>query len=146
MNGWQRLWFVLTCLLLVGGVMFSWLESRRYGKSPSGHDYRRSLEADFANPQCKVYTERLLIELREPPFNSNKSNCWHLYTSRHYSKFKDTLPFTLVTYERGREADKWDQFLTMLTLLGILSAILSALAYFAGWVVAWIRRGFVKTA
>jgi hypothetical protein len=141
MNGWQRIWFVLTCLLLVGVVIYSFVETNKYGRTIADDNYRRRVEADLANPQCKLYAEKPFVELTEPPYDPYKRTCFSLYNLRQ-GKFKDTVPFTLATYEKDLVARRWEQFLTAIYILGFLSVVLSGLTYFAGWVVAWIRRGF----
>jgi hypothetical protein len=101
-------------------------------------DYRWSIEKDFANPACQDYQVRPISELREP---ASDQACWHIYLSRKYDDTR-TVPYTLAVYDRKSHA-YWRNYYLQGLGIGIIGTVtLSALVYFAGWVIAWILRGF----
>ena len=81
----------------------------------------------------------LSLQLVEPPY-SDGGSCWHLYVSRKYDAPAGSS-YTLADYDASKRALWRQEF-----LVGVASAMIligSALVYFLGFLVAWIRRGFV---
>jgi hypothetical protein len=110
-------------------------------------DFERNLVTDLENSKCKQYSERTFADLRQPEYpSSNYSSCYYIYFARQDSRFRDEIPFTLSTYYKGQASQKWDAFLDDAKAFWISGLALSALIYFSGWVVAWIRRGFAGQA
>src|SRR5262245_15649992 len=145
MNGWQRLWFVLTCLAFVGfGVAYPFLFINQTDLAES--DYRRRLIRDLDSPRCRDYAIRPLSQLTEPPFDFEGGGCYHLYLSRQFGNKSGIEPYTLAAYDAHRAADKREQFFIGVAIFGGFVLVVSALVYFLGFLVAWIRRGFRQAA
>jgi len=142
MNGWQRLWFVFSALaLVIFGLLFPYREANQH--ISSNFHYRESLAKDYQSGRCSAYINQPLNSLREPPFESGGRGCWHIYTSRFYAK-KDTFPYTLAVYDAEKAQEKLEGFFTLTAIYGGLTLAGSALLYFAGFLVAWVRRGFAQ--
>jgi hypothetical protein len=141
LNGWQRLWLVGSICL---GLWFiGWWPLTQAGEQHfQSWDYRRAIEKDFADSGCRDYQLRPIDALREPSFDQG---CWHIYTSRKYDDTR-TVPYTLAAYDRNRDAHWRNVYLTSLSIGTVGAVIVSALVYFVGWVIAWIIRGFRRTA
>lgn len=138
LNGWQRIWFVLTALsVFVFGFIYPVID---LGSSRS-FNYRWAIEKDFNNPICDNYTKQPLVTLEEPNFSLEGGSCWHIYTHRKYLK-KETLP---LTYEAYVSEDNRSYRNNLFGFMGIMSAFVlfcSAIVYGTGKVFVWIRRGF----
>jgi hypothetical protein len=139
LNGWQRLWFVGSICL--GLWLIGWWPVKRAAELYDW-DYRWSIEKDFANPACQDYQVRPTSALREP---ASDQACWHIYLSRKYDDTR-TVPYTLAVYERESYARWRNNYLGGLGIGIVGTVTLSALVYFAGWVIAWILRGFRRAA
>ena len=59
MNGWQRIWLVLTCLGLLGAVVFAWIGANN---SMGAWEHVASLKRDLANPACAPLTTEPLLD------------------------------------------------------------------------------------
>jgi hypothetical protein len=143
MNGWQRLWFVLTALAFIGvGIVYSFLEA--YRVSPIEIEYRNSLMQDFSSGKCSDYLSKPIKQLSEPDSNI-VGGCWHIYVSRTFDKV-DTTPYSIEVHDQKEASRRNSNFVTGIMLYGGLTLGCSLLVYFAGFLTAWIRRGFAQTA
>ena len=144
MNGWQRLWFVLTCLAFVGfGVVYPYLFINQINLAEL--DYRQRLIRDLDSPLCRDYAIRPFSQLTEPPFDVEGGGCYVLYLSRQFNDKSGIQPYTLAAYDAYKAAYKREQFFWGVALIGGLVLVVSALVYFLGFLVAWIRRGILPT-
>jgi len=132
LNGWQRLWVVITALSFLYTLGYSFLEGSK--------QYRIEYEvlSAFERPECKYIVDLpagFRLE-REPSYNSP---CWDLYLYRSiyedakntkdgYIKHMSSLQRTLILQIMGIMLAVW--------LIGI------GLLYAAGATVAWIIKGF----
>ena len=134
MNGWQRIWLVLTCLGLLGAVVFAWIHAN---KSMGAWEHVASLKRDLANPKCASFTtEPLLDSLAEPQIG----NCYEIHTFRRV--VTPRAPYTLEVFRKNQDARKRQTFWWNARVLVFLTVLCSVLLYLAGIIVAWIRRGF----
>ena len=65
LNGWQRLWLVIAACVVTYGTIVKPLAECSEGRL-SSFDFRRSLERDLQNPDCRAYQTGELSKLREP--------------------------------------------------------------------------------
>lgn len=143
MNGWQRLWFVLTALsLIIFGIFYPYYETYKFNYS--SYSYRESVAKDIQSSRCNIYINQPFNKLIEPQFGEGGS-CWHLYTTRKYDD-KDIYPYSLSVYDAKEKSRKLQMFFSLAALFSGLVLAGSALGYFAGFLISWIRRGFTQTA
>jgi hypothetical protein len=57
-----------------------------------------------------------------------------------------TVPFALEVYERRQNERRRDAYLMALGVGTATTIVLSAMVYLAGWIIAWVMRGFRRTA
>jgi hypothetical protein len=139
-NGFQRLWFVLSVLLLFYLALVNPFVLTA-NNNQFNYKMKWGVEQDFANPQCQPYLNKPIADLAEPPY-SEKSNCRQLYNHRKYGRSSEALPYTREMYEREFFWDWWDPILK-LSAVGIpVALIIAAMVYWTGKVIAWIVRGF----
>jgi hypothetical protein len=138
LNGWRRLWLVLTCLALVAALWGSAYIGLETNNSPGSWDYSRSLEAAIENPGCASFLTTPFNDMKEPDFSSP---CWYIYTTRSYDR-EAPLPYSMERHYSQNSIERWEAFGIALAILIPMVLIGSALVYLAGWLVAWIRRGF----
>jgi hypothetical protein len=144
MNGWQRIWLVLTGLaLVIGGLFYPYhlVYMNKYRDSL----YRESIIKDLQSPQCSSYVSQPISSLKKPQFISGGGSCWHIYTSRNQAN-DDAYPYSLAAYDANEPDRKQRDFFAFAENIIVMVLIASLLLYFAGFLVAWIRRGFAKTA
>lgn len=142
MNGWQRIWFVLTLLMVLYAVGFSYFAVYTY--NPSSRHYRQAVLNDLKSPSCQPYVAtKNLGQLSEPAFSNDGGTCWHIYTSRKYRE-RTTAPYTIEVYDTDERAYRLDQFGVGAAMFSAMALVASALLYLAGYTVNWIRRGFRK--
>jgi hypothetical protein len=141
LNGWQRLWLVGTICL---GLWFiGWWPLMQAGEQHfRSWDYRQTIEKEFANPACRDYQVLPTAALREPAYGQA---CYHIYLSRKYDD-TGTVPYTLAVYDGNRDTHWRNVYLAGLGIGVVGTVTLSALVYLVGWVIAWILRGFRRTA
>jgi hypothetical protein len=122
LNGWQRLWLVGTVCL---GLWLMGLEPLKWAaENDSQRSYRRALEKDFRNPQCR-------------PYQTEGGACWHIYTSRQYNA---EVPYTLETYNEPVTISGGDSILKF-SPLGLVQLFFSApsLMFAGGWLAGFIE-------
>ena len=148
LNGWQRLWLVITVCFVAYGALFQPFKDCASNEGEHTSGYRDDLKRDLENPDCQAYRTEALSQLKEPTY-SNYSDfligtCWHLYNSRMaYSHvYDDIVPYTLAAFD-NRLSQQWTWCLRTSALLwGLIAVILAGLLYGAGAIIAWIRGGF----
>jgi hypothetical protein len=139
-NGWQRLWLVGTVCL---GLWFmGWLPLENANEAGNYlWSEMAKLEIDFRNPQCERYRTAPLDTLHQRPADEG---CTHLYSAR--TRDETNIPFSLETalkdLDRQASASWWSKYEASFGLGFLGTAVLSAFAYFCGWIVGWIYRGF----
>jgi len=140
MNGWQRIWLVLTVLaLVIGGIFYPYFEV--YVSSSSNYEYRRSLIKDLQAAECKVYRDLPASKLIEPSPNTNGEDCVTLYYARIFSE-RDIYPYSIETYDKNEADRSRKKLFVLIGVMVVTILIASGLLYFAGVVTAWIRQGF----
>jgi len=143
LNGWQRIWIVLTAISLVGGgVLFPAWAALQHGVE---WNYRFALEKDYESGACELFIKEPLETLLEPPYgDGNGGTCWHLYTSRTTDTRQGhpATPYTMEVFEANLVSDKWGEFWLGVGILIPTILFGAGLVYLVGWLIAWIRRGF----
>ncbi|MGN7124352.1 hypothetical protein [Methylorubrum thiocyanatum] len=141
MNGWQRLWVVLSALsLVIFGIVYPYVTVVGAVNSGADWEYRNAARKEVRSGKCDDYINGEFSRLAAPAFSLTEPTCYHIYYSRYFSKTKGPYEEKQDLDERLAEA-RWDA----LGFVGIASAcvlIASGLVYFLGWLVAWVRRGF----
>ena len=144
MNGWRRAWLVLTIL----GILYAMLvkpiieaESFRNSTYSSMWAAERNLE----NPECREYSVQPLDTLPQPKFTDSegKTGCYFLYSQRKYHN-QTTVPYTKEQLRNDVFSQIWSYTGTLSLFFGAIAIFLSAVVYFAGFVIAWIISGFKK--
>jgi len=118
LNGWRRLWLVATVAVAIWFVVV-WPVQVLKDMEVGRYSYDRDIEKEFESGQCRAYQTEALGKLREPSYSEG---CYHIYLSR---KYDSTAPY-----------------LYALAIGAAGTAVVSALVYFFGWLVAWILAGF----
>ncbi|CAO4185280.1 hypothetical protein [Methylorubrum extorquens] len=143
MNGWQRLWFVLSALsLLIIGIVYPYVTVIDGVNSQSNWEYRNATRSEVRSGLCDDYINKKLSQLKEPRYSSTENTCYHIYTARWFSKTQGPYDEERFVAERYSEA-RWDA-LGFVGIASVCVLIASGLVYFLGWMVAWVRRGFAK--
>jgi hypothetical protein len=141
LNGWQRLWAVVTIILALWFVFLSPIKTMNETSS-SNTTFQSNLLADFDGGACQHYINASLEDLVEPPYgDGNGGTCWHIYTTRMIDKVT-AAPFTK---EDAKKHDLLERLgiYVQLVLIGILLVFLSSgFLYLIGLTAGWIRRGF----
>ena len=132
LNGWQRLWIVISLLLLVVTLLYALREV--------GQNYRVDyliVEA-FEAPECD-YIRKLPagFKLDKPP--TFDSPCSHLY---YYKLFHPSPAKDAQDYKNGMSEQYWKMLGPELLAMMALWAVGMGLLYGAGATVAWVIRGF----
>ena len=165
LNGWQRIWLVLTCLALMLGLLRSGLLAMDYGrvlgdpldKKENGILdrvwYERGLKADWDSGRCSAYIYEPYVfkqvsGLPDPlpdPYNAQTANCFYLNNARGVQTIMshDVYPFTEATYLAitvGKE--RWTVWWRSVWHSSLWIIAGSGILYLIGLTVAWIRRGF----
>ena len=131
LNGWRRLWLAASAGLAIWFVAV-WPLQYLKDIAPNRHEYDRGIETDFESGRCLTYQTAPLEMLQEPAYGGD---CLYIYLSR---KFDNTIPYTLEAYKTYSSARDWQQYLAV---FAVGTAIISALAYFLGWLVGRILTG-----
>jgi hypothetical protein len=109
----------------------------------SSYEYRSNVIKDIKIGNCSTYINKPISELTEPKFKLEGGTYWHLYTTRKLYN-KDTYPYSIETYDSNTATKKRNEFFLSFVIFGIGSLILSGFVYFLGFLVNWIRKGFIK--
>ena len=121
LNGWRRLWLVLTALGFMGSAPIAFYEAHRntgLASAASYTDFRRT----FENPACSTFISLPFDQLKAP---DNSSPCSTIHTVRLLDK-EAPIPYSLKRY--------LDKF------WGALWSALIAFWVLAGWLMACINR------
>lgn len=137
MNGWQRLWFVGTCLGTFLGLGYAYIDSVHVNYNSYHWDLRSRVESELNNEECLKYK---LNEMDKLPHLFPGSTCWSLNLSR--VKYPGPTPYTIANFDAGAAEDWRERWLFDSAFLLALVGCSSGLVYLAGFLVAWIRRGF----
>lgn len=136
-NGWQRLWFVCSLLFILYSAVI-WPLNK--GGVMSYRDYF-VIESLEKNPECHVYFNKSFSQLVKPSYDHT---CYDVYSAREI--YGDSIPgeFTSEKYlDRLREIH--NKHIMEGRLIGLVgSMVITILVYGAGWVFAWIIKGFKK--
>lgn len=128
LNGWQRLWVVVSVLLVLPIALFTVQLCPK--RDPN-------ILRDLVAPECNVL--RTLPPGFVPlTYPRNDDPCRALETFLYLERV-DVRSVT--DYERYLSTGKWKAFGIGLTTW----IVLCGLIYSAGWSVAWIKRGFRQT-
>jgi len=144
-NGWKRLWFALSSFgLFYMTVISPFILSDR--NSPSSYQYRWAVERELKNPECRPYSTTPVLELTEPSYQDGEGNkgCYHLYNYRKYTN-PEKVPYTAADLDRDFKWELWSDIFALSGLGAVIAAIVSAVVYFLGSVVAWVLTGFRKS-
>jgi len=169
LNGWQRLWVVVTVLWTVGGLSIS------YATWPSPSDYLRTLEAGGLDTTMteaefrRAYNDVLAEEIRRDPGQSQGDDPFapfYVQPSDVDDPFAKWRVFPLDDGTEGaseelriRRQRQWLRTISQIRLdperqalrddrvehvqITLMSwAIPLAVLYAFGWSAGWIRRGF----
>ena len=101
MNGWQRLWFVLTCISFIAFAVIYPFELVNQIDLPS-ENYKARLAKDLETPQCSDYVSKPIEEIIEPIreyINQSGGDCATLYSART-AQHPDIYPYSMAIYER----------------------------------------------
>ena len=144
MNGWQRIWFVLTVLVWIGFAVVYPAYVTAQSASRAERTFGPSIRAEYESGKCKPFINEPIATLIEPDTNSPAPNCWHIYTSRTVdsSQGLPATPYTIEQFGANNRAKAWEVFRTGFDPISILVVLGSAMVYSVGWLISWIRRGF----
>lgn len=140
LNGWQRMWVVVT---VVAGLWCLILYPLRHYTTTGNDRYSTSMRADYESGKCQAYIAQPLRDLVEPPYESAGGTCWFIYTTRSINEI-DEVPFTLARAQRHEQSESLKRLGEgfIVGLIGFL--LISGGLYGSGWVVRWVRRGFAQ--
>jgi len=142
LNGWRRAWFVLTALGLFYGIFIhSSIEASK--NDLSTYQYKWAVERELSNPECLLFKNSPFDKLIEPPYTDSegKTGCYHLYNYRKYHN-QITVPYTKDKLDSDVFYEFWSIRGQLALVFGFYAIALSALAYFAGFLIAWVKTGF----
>jgi hypothetical protein len=143
-NGWQRLWLVGSVFALLYLAGWEPLEENQRQREVLNNLYSDA-RADFAAPSCNRYQTAAFASLAEPKGGEFKpGSCSHIWRHRSESSNPD-LPYTEADFNKQFDESLSDHYRGHLLIGVVGSLIFSALAYIAGWVIAWVVRGFRRT-
>lgn len=131
-NGWQRLWFVGSSLLIFYSVLiFPFTQAN--GVSSASRIY-----ISMSDPKCNRYMTETIESLHEPEVTDV---CWSLWSQRRYVD-PVTVPYSADVLAREHR-NKWlNEFAILAAIGGILALIFSGLIYALGTTVRWVIAGF----
>lgn len=145
-NGWRRLWFVLSAFGLFYMTVINPFVLRT-SDNLSAYQYRWAVEKELKNPECRSYSTRPFTELTEPEYQDSDGNkgCYHIYNYRKYNN-PTKVPYTADDLNKDFSSKVWSEILALSGLGLVGAAVISAIVYFLGAVVAWVLMGFRKSA
>lgn len=145
-NGWRRLWFVLSAFGLFYMAVINPFVLRT-SDNLSAYQYRWAVEKELKNPECRPYSTRPFTELTEPEYQDSEGNkgCYHIYNYRKYHN-PTKAPYTADDLNKDFRSEVWSEILALSGLGLVGAAVISAIVYFLGAIVAWVLMGFRKKA
>ena len=141
LNGWRRLWLLVTGLGVVAALVSSAFIGILTNNSAGSIAFAQFVEDAVSYPGCASFLTTPFDQIREP---DSTSKCWSIYATRSLDR-DAPLPYTIERYREWHSAQRWSQLWQTLAVLLPLALGFSALLYAAGWLVAWVRRGFQQT-
>ena len=139
-NGWQRMWFVATLLMISYSVfVFPFVETGRH--NIFRYEEYSAIEKEFHREECARYMSEKFENLEVPDFSVNSdTGCYRIYREREF--LPDRKPITLDSYRKEFESAHWNRFFVAMVSGLLFAALLSAIFYGFGSVVAWVLKGF----
>jgi hypothetical protein len=139
-NGWQRIWFVATLVVISYFVfVFPFVETGRH--NIFRYEQYRAIEKEFLREDCARYMSERFENLEVPNFSVNSdTGCYRIYRERE--SLPDHKPITPDDYRKEFESAHWDRFFVAMVSGLLFAALLSAIFYGFGYVVAWVLKGF----
>ena len=132
LNGWQRLWLVITGLGLLYAVWFALADGAKY------YGLKGEVLLEFDRPECKAVIEMPAgNKLRPEPGLDNP--CWNLYLYR--SIYTDARSNSHAYAEHMASLQRSRALETFVFTL-IVWFVSVSLLYLAGKIVGWVLRGF----
>jgi len=141
LNGWQRIWILITVALAAWFVVL-WPIKSMNEAAAANTGYQQVLMADFDSGKCQQYIYGSLESLVEPPYgDGNGGTCWHIYTTRTIDKIS-TVPFTKEAAVNHDRIERWSTYGGILGIGAGIVALASGALYIVGMSIRWVRRGF----
>lgn len=144
MNGWQRIWFVLTMVIWICAAILYPAYMVAQSVMKLDESIGRPILAEYASGKCNSYISEPLASLTEPDSNRPPPNCSYIYNLRTIDSKRGLTetPYTLEQFKANNQAKAWEKFRSGFDPISILVALGSVVVYFLGWLIAWVRRGF----
>ncbi len=141
-NGWQRIWFVFTIASFGYFLVFYPLAESNKGSSYR-YESRWTIEKEMQNPLCAPYMSEPFEKLVEPEFDLDAKGCYSIYSHR---KYREGNPITPESYRDRFSSEEREIWLTFIGMGLFIAVLISALTYGFGVIVAWVIKGFRKSA
>lgn len=142
LNGWQRIWIVLSVLLLLTMLWNGWGD---FAKGQSFYDDRyRSGMKELANPACReIAGGTWRAEWGELPYSHP---CYTIGIERKY--LGGHQPVTPESFTASHTREYWQGLGLMLAMFGGMAVTASLLTYALAWIgvktFRWVRAGFAR--
>ena len=141
-NGWCRIWFLLSVLgVLYGTFIFPFVDTGNIRAAEL--QFSLAIKTEMENPVCQAYMSAPQNTLSLQTYGSP---CYHLYLHRSHSGEKGRQPLTKEGFAAEEQRAIWLRLGFGALLGGTCALLLSALAYFVGFLFAWVVSGFRKAA
>lgn len=131
LNGWQRLWFVVSSLGLLYAAWFALADGKQH------YGFKGEVLVGFGTPECKALITMPAGSKLEPP--GLDSRCWDLYLYRSIYPDARTDANAYVAHMGSLQRSRALETFTFTFVVWLISA---GILYLAGKVVAWVFRGF----
>ena len=144
LNGWRRAWLVLSVVgILYAMLILPIIEAKDLRVAIYTNKF--AVQRELNNPECVDYINNSLSSLPRPQysFDEGRTGCYHLYTQRE-SHNPSTVPYTQTQLDKDIFIQVWSYTGLLSLLFVVVAMILSAVAYFSGFVISWIMSGFNK--
>ena len=142
MNGWRRAWFVLSVLGFVCAITILPIKTNApYERA--AYEIKWAVEKNLAKPDCLQYSLQPFDKLVEPPWAgfNEPTGCYNLYAYRKHNN-QVSFPYTKQQLDKDFAVKIWSDLGLAALIYGVIAIVLSALIYFAGFLVAWVLAGF----
>ena len=141
-NGWQRLWFFITFVVLFFSILILPL---RWTSASVNSDLRQveRVTAEMTRYECDDYLTKPIAELKKPDYDQS-AGCYYLYNYRVDQSNADDLPLTKEKLENNSFWYRWGQRFLVLAFVVSITMVISGFVYFLGLAIKWIREGFRK--
>lgn len=138
MNGWQRLWSLVAGLGLLYALGWGMVEGQHGG----GERVQAEVVAAYENPLCRAIVDMPPVSKLNPE-PDGEGPCWELYL---YKSIYETAAPTSNGYVQDINTRRREWLLGTIGIALAAWFIASGLLYGAGWLIAWVRRGFNQSA